>query len=71
MRYAVCIDHLDEQQLNFFGWSLVRKDSDFSVYRHLYSGEEQIVDMKGKQMLFVDDYNDAQQMGNFIVRFSG
>lgn len=68
MRFAVCIDDLTVQQLEFFGWTIVRQNDEFIVYQHLYDGDEQIVDAKGKKFLLVDDYNDAQQMGHSIIR---
>lgn len=68
MRFSVCIDNLTEQQLEFFGWTIVRRNEEFIIYQYMYDGDEQIVDAKGKQFLIVDDYNDAQQMGHFMVR---
>jgi hypothetical protein len=67
MRFAVCVDDLSDQKLEFFGWTIVKRSEEFIVYQHLYDGDEQIVDAKGRKFLFVDDYNDAQQMGHFII----
>ncbi len=60
--FIVCIDHLTESQLNFFGWDLVRETDDFWLYLHIRTGEDQIVDKKGKKYLLVDDINDANAM---------
>lgn len=60
--FIVCIDHLSESQLNFFGWDVVRETDDFWLYLHINTGEEQIVDKKGKKNLLVDDINDANVM---------
>lgn len=60
--FIVCIDHLSESQLNFFGWDLVRETDDFWLYLHIHTGEDQIVDKKGKKYLLVDDINDANAM---------
>lgn len=60
--FIVCIDHLSESQLNFFGWDVVRETDDYWLYLHIHTGEEQIVDRKGKKYLIVDDINDANAM---------
>ncbi len=60
--FIVCIDHLSESQLNFFGWDLVQETDEFWLYLHVRTGEEQIVDGKGKKYLLVDDVNDANAM---------
>ena len=60
--FIVCIDHLSESQLNFFGWDLVQETDEFGLYLHVHTGEEQIVDRKGKKYLLVDDVNDATAM---------
>lgn len=60
--FIVCIDHLSESQLNFFGWDLVRETDEFWLYLHVRTGEDQIVDKKGKKYLLIDDVNDADTM---------
>ena len=60
--FIVCIDHLSESQLNFYGWDLVRETDEFWLYIHVRTGEDQIVDKKGKKYLVVDDVNDAEAM---------
>jgi hypothetical protein len=67
-RFFVCIDHLDEDKMMFFGWAKVRTSDDFLVYRRIHDGEEQIVEAKGRKFLLLDDFNDAQQMGNFMIK---
>ena len=68
MRWAVCIDDVPEEQLEFFGWTIVKRNEEFIVYQYIYDGDEQIVDATGRKFLFVDDYNDAQRLGHVFLR---
>lgn len=60
-RWFVTIDHLTDEQLSFFGFTLVLENDEFKVYRH-YSGEDHIVRKAGPRFLLVDDINDAVAM---------
>lgn len=63
-RFYVCIDHLSDDELEFFGWYKIRESDEFTVYARAYGAEQQIVDRAegGKKFLLVDDWNDAVQM---------
>tara|TARA_R110000782_G_scaffold135569_1_gene227948 strand:- start:1855 stop:2076 length:222 start_codon:yes stop_codon:yes gene_type:complete len=62
--FIVNIDHLTEDQLEFFGWSLVRETDDMWLYLHVHTGEEQLVDKDGEKFLIIDDVNDASMMSS-------
>ena len=55
----VCIDGIEELTLEFFGYERVAKNSEFAIYRHHYTGDEQVVAAHGKRYLKVEDRNDA------------
>ena len=59
--FYVCIDHLQDNELSFLGYTLVAEDDQFKMYRH-YTGDEHIVDKQGKKFLMVEDMNDAEIM---------
>jgi hypothetical protein len=61
-RYFFSIDHLTEEQLEFFGWYEVDRDGVVSLYVRPYDGEEQYVHDGPPRWFWVDDYNDAQSM---------
>jgi hypothetical protein len=62
MNFIVRIDHLNDEQLSFFGWILVDKGEDFSTYWSPRYNEEQPVSNFPPRYLIVDDWNDAQYM---------
>jgi len=66
-RYYVCIDHLDDSQLEIFGWYKIREGDDFVIYARPYGAEQQIVDKHGKRFLLVDDLSEAMQMKGSVI----
>ncbi len=67
-QWYVSIDHLSDDQLEFFGWYLVRENEEFAVYgKGGYGDNEQVV-AKSKKFLLVEDHNDAQQMGDYLIK---
>jgi hypothetical protein len=68
-RWYVCIDHLTDDQLEFYGWYKTRETDEFIAYARPYGAEQQIVDKLGRRFLLVDDFNDAMQMkGELIIK---
>lgn len=61
-RFSINIDHLSEEQLNFFGWYEVDRSGPIGAYRRMHDGAEQYIHDGPPRRMFVDDYNDAQQM---------
>ena len=55
----VCIDGVDDATLEFLGYESVAENGDFVVYKHHYTGTEQIVAKRSKRYLYVEDRNDA------------
>ena len=55
------IAHLNDEQLSLFGYDLVKKNDEFTLYNHVPTGYEQIVANK-EPYLYVDDINDAVAM---------
>jgi hypothetical protein len=66
-RWYVCIDHLTDGQLEFFGWYKVREGEEFVIYARAYGAEQQVIDKGGQKFLLVDDFNDAMQMKGSVV----
>lgn len=68
-RFIFRIDHLTEEQINFFGWYEVERKGAVAVYRRMYDGEEQYVHDGPPRHFCVDDYNDAQAMcdGHIVI----
>lgn len=69
-RWYVSVDHLTDDELEFFGWYRSRENSDFIVYERAYGDEPQIVSKSGERFLYVDDYNDAVRMKSDTVIFA-
>lgn len=63
-RYLVRVDHLSDQQLNFFGWFREAEGEEFSIYWHPHSDERQPVSNVSPRYLVVDDWNDAEYMSD-------
>lgn len=61
-KFIVRIDHLTDDELVFFGWQCVAKDSEFSLYYRVHDGERQVVTNDPPRFFVTDDYNDAVQM---------
>ena len=61
-RWYVGIDHLSDEELEFFGWYRSRENDAFIVYERAYGDDSQIVSKSGGKFMFVDDYNDALLM---------
>lgn len=69
MKYGVDISHLDEPQLNLYGYDIVFENETHQFIVHRPTGHEQVV-LKSKPILIVEDMNDAQQMSkNGIFQF--
>jgi hypothetical protein len=68
-RFIFRIDHLTEEQINFFGWYEVAREGPVAVYRRLYDGEEQYVHDGPPKMFCTDDYNDALSMSAGTIIF--
>lgn len=67
-RWYVCIDHLSDDELEFYGWYKIRESDEFVIYQRPYGAEQQIIDKDGgKKFLLVDDFNDAMQMKGAMV----
>jgi hypothetical protein len=62
MNFIVRIDHLDDDQLAFFGRIKVHEGEEFSIYWNPRYSEEQPVSNSPPRYLVVDDWNDAQYM---------
>ncbi len=60
--FIVNISHLSDGELEFFGWVLVDKGEEFSLYWNPRYNESQPVDNKHPRYLLVDDLNDAIQI---------
>lgn len=69
-RWFVSIDHLSDDELEFFGWHRAREDDFFIVYERAYGEEPQIVPKTGPKFLYVDDYNDAMLMKAETIIFA-
>lgn len=68
--FYVCIDHLSDEQLEFFGFLLIKESDDFKLYRQ-YDGTEHIIDKNGRKFVYVSDLNDAIAMqAGEIVHFA-
>jgi len=61
--FIVRIDHLSDQQLEFFGWIKVDTGAEFSLYWNPRYNETQSVSNDPPRYLVVDDVNDAGQIG--------
>lgn len=59
-RFAVNIGNIPDDTLAFFGYTLIRENSEFKVYSDKYL-EDHIV-AKAKPLLYVEDVNDAAYM---------
>lgn len=68
-RFIFTIDHLTEEQLNFFGWFQVDRSASVAVYRRLHDGHEQYVFDGPPRWFCTDDYNDAQSMSQGTIVF--
>lgn len=55
------VAHLSDEQLALFGYNLVKQNEEFSIYNHVYTGEEHITD-RANPRLYVEDINDAVAM---------
>jgi hypothetical protein len=62
MNFVVRIDHLSDEQLEFFGWVRAHFGPTFSLYWNPRYNEYQPVQNDIPRVLVVDDYNDAVQM---------
>lgn len=60
--FIVRVDHLDDQQLAFYGWICVDQDDEFTLYWNPRHNEMQPVSNKPPRYLIIDDVNDAQYM---------
>ena len=69
-RWYVSVDHLSDEELEFFGWYRARENDDFIVYERAYGVDPQIVSKQGGKFIFVDDYNDANRMKAETVIFA-
>lgn len=58
MMFYVSIDHLTDEQLAFFGYTLVEEDEDMQVYRY-YDGSIHVIERNGRRFMWVEDVNDA------------
>ena len=69
-RWYVCIDHLSDDELEFYGWYKVQENDEFVVYQRPYGSEQQVIDKAGApRFLLVDDINDAMQMkGSMVIQ---
>ena len=60
-RWFVSVRHLTPEQLELFGYDLIKASGEFSVYCLRYTGEDHIV-LNSNPYLYVDDINDALAM---------
>lgn len=58
MMFYVRINHLTDEQLAFFGYTLVEEDEEMQVYKY-YDGTLHVVEREGHRFLWVEDVNDA------------
>lgn len=67
--FIVRIDHLSDQQLEFFGWLVLDRGDEFTLYWCPQNNETQPVSNDPPRYLAIDDWNDAQYMsgGNPII----
>lgn len=69
--FIVRIDHLSDQELEFFGWVRVHSGGEFSTYWSPRYDEFQPVSNGSPRYLIIDDWNDAQAMslgiGNTVI----
>ncbi len=67
--FVIEISHLDDNQLLFYGWLISKETTNYLVYVHVRTGEEQMVSKVSPKYLLIDDVNDARQMsaGDIIV----
>ena len=60
--FVVNVDHLNDQQMSFFGWLNVDQGEEFSVYWNPRYNEFQVVSNDPPRYLIIDDWNDAKFM---------
>lgn len=60
--WIVNVDTLSDDELSFFGWELIEKGDEFSIYKNHRYNEDQIISNSPPRRLAVDDWNDAQSM---------
>ena len=65
--FIVNVDNLTDDQLAFFGWIMVDRGKEFSLYMSPRYNEEQLISNDPPRRLIVDDWNDAQ----FMAKLSG
>jgi hypothetical protein len=63
MNFVVKIDDLSDADLSFYGWEMVDKGDEFSLYWSARYNETQPVSNQSPRYLIVDDWNDANSMG--------
>jgi hypothetical protein len=63
MNFIVRVDGLSDGDLSFYGWELVDKGPEFSLYLNVRYNETQVVSNDSPRYLLVDDQNDASTMG--------
>ena len=68
-RFIFSIEHLTEENINFFGWYEIEREGSVALYRRIYDGDEQYVHDGPPRYFCVDDYNDAQSMcdGHIVI----
>ena len=69
-RWYVSVDHLKDNELEFFGWYRVRENDAFILYERAYGEDPQIVPKSGPKFILVDDYNDAVRMKSEEIIFA-
>jgi len=62
LKFVITIDHLDDEELGFFGWYVTAENDEFKLYRREYDGEQQVVQNASPRYFVLDDPNDAQQL---------
>ena len=62
MNYIVRIDHLEDEQLSFYGFERIHTGPEFSLYLQVRYNEMQPVSNISPRYIIVDDWNDAQYM---------
>jgi hypothetical protein len=69
MNYLVRVDDLSDDELSFFGWEVLDKGEEFSIYSNARYNETQPVSNESPRYLLIDDRNDAQVIGRgrFLV----
>jgi hypothetical protein len=60
--FIIKVDGLTDAQLSFFGWIMVDRGDEFSLYWNPRYNEEQPVSNDPPRYLVLDDWNDAQHM---------